>query len=284
LRENKRRNRARQKEYTADLERRLRQFEQEGVQATIEIQRAAKKVAEENIYLQELLLVNGIDRSTVSDWITRRRSSNDTKDTGPSHCHTITTGDTICDKGKQRNSSSGPSSQPLNSMPCNTVCQSSSSSLSDSIPKSADYSSATPEDSQVPDRFVSPGRNKSTLDNRQENSSHDAGLPPNEPSTSGQGSSPPPSAPCKLRTRLAANPGSDVSTILAGAESEHKTDSAESGLPCESAYKLLTRYATSDDKMEALARSLEEGCVPNSGGGCKVKNEIVSQALLDICL
>jgi hypothetical protein len=44
------------------------------------------------------------------------------------------------------------------------------------------------------------------------------------------------------------------------------------------------RYATSEEKMEALARSLEEGCVPDAGGGCKVKNETVSQALLDICL
>jgi hypothetical protein len=72
--------------------------------------------------------------------------------------------------------------------------------------------------------------------------------------------------------------------ILAGAETEQKTDSAEGGLSCESAYRLLMRYATSDEKIEALAQSLEKGCVPNSGGGCKVKNETVSQALLDICL
>lgn len=94
----------------------------------------------------------------------------------------------------------------------------------------------------------------------------------------------PPSAPCKLLTRLAANPGSDVSTILAATESEQNPDSAEGGVPCESAYKMLMRYATSEEKMEALARSLEDGCVPNSDGGCKVKNETVSQALLDICL
>jgi hypothetical protein len=61
-------------------------------------------------------------------------------------------------------------------------------------------------------------------------------------------------------------------------------NSAEGGQPCESAYKLLMRYATSEEKMEALARCLEEGCVPSSGGGCKVKNETVSQALLDIYL
>lgn len=284
LRENKRRNRARQKEYTADLERRLRHFEQEGVRATIEIQCAAKKVAEDNIYLRELLLVIGIDRSAVNDWITRRRSSNDAKDIGRSHCHEITTGDSISNKGKQRDPSSGPSSPPQCSLPYNTVCQSSSCPLSDSIPKSADHSSATTEDSQVSGRFSSPGRNKSTSEKRQEDSSHDAELPPNEPSTPGEGYSPPPSAPCKLLSRLAADPGSDVSTILAGAETEQKADSAEGGLPCESAYKLLMRYATSEEKMEALARSLEEGCVSNSGGGCKVKNETVSQALLDICL
>lgn len=44
------------------------------------------------------------------------------------------------------------------------------------------------------------------------------------------------------------------------------------------------RYATSDEKLDALARTLESGCVPNSGGGCRVRNETVSQALLDICL
>lgn len=87
-----------------------------------------------------------------------------------------------------------------------------------------------------------------------------------------------------LLTRLAVNPGSDVLTISAAVESEQKADSAEGGLSCESAYKLLMRYATSEEKIKSLARSLEEGCVPNLGDGCKVKNEMVSQALLDICL
>ncbi|GFG24088.1 hypothetical protein IFM61606_03987 [Aspergillus udagawae] len=280
LRENKRRNRARQKEYTADLERRLRKFEQEGVRATVEIQTAAKKVAEENIYLRELLLVLGIDRLSVNDWITRRRSPDGAKD---SHqCHEVA-GDRICNKGKE-GPSCAPSSQLQCSLPCNTVCQSSSCPLSDSIPKPADHSSSTAEDSQVPDMFSSPGRSKSTSDSRQETSCHDAGLAPDEPRTPGEGSSRPPPAPCKLLTRLAANPASDVSTILAGLETEQKADRVEGGLPCESAYKLLMRYATSEEKIEALARSLEEGCVPNSSGGCKVKNQTVSQALLDLCL
>ncbi|KAI9924177.1 hypothetical protein MW887_007127 [Aspergillus wentii] len=267
-----------------DLERRLREFEQEGIQATIEMQCAAKKVAEENIHLRELLLEIGIDRSTVNDWITRRRSSSDAMDIGQIHCHKIATGNSICNKAKQRDPSSAPLPKPQCSLPCNTACQSGSSPLSDSFPKSAEHSSPTTKDSQIPDRFSSPRRNKSASSSRDGNSIHDAGLPPSEPSTLGEGSSPLPSAPCRLLTRLAANPGSDVSTILAGAESEHKPDSAKGSLPCESAYKLLMRYATSEEKMEALAQSLEEGCVPNSGGGCSVKNEKVSQALLYICL
>lgn len=281
LRENKRRNRARQKEYTADLERRLREFEQEGVRASIEIQCAAKKVAEENIYLRELLLATGIDCSTINDWITQKGSCNDVKNVGRSCCHEIAIGDSICNKGKQRDPSSAPLSQPQGSLPPNKSCQSSSSPLSDPIPKSTDRSLAITEDSRITDRFSSPARNKSTLENGQENGCHDAGV---LPSPQGERSPPPPSAPCKLLTRLAANPGLDVSMILAGAETEQKIDSAEGGLSCESAYKLLMRYATSDERIETLARSLEEGCVPDSGGGCKVKSETVSQALLDICL
>ncbi|OOQ91476.1 hypothetical protein PEBR_00832 [Penicillium brasilianum] len=137
------------------------------------------------------------------------------------------------------------------------------------------------EGSQVSDRCSSPVQNTSTLENSHESRHHDPGLPSSSPE---KGSSPPPSAPCKLLTRLAANPGSDVSMILAGAETEQKADRAEGGLSCKSAYALLMRYATSDEKIEALARSLEDGCVPDSSGGCKVKNETVSQALLDMCL
>lgn len=55
--------------------------------------------------------------------------------------------------------------------------------------------------------------------------------------------------------------------VLAGLETKQKADRAEGILPCESAYKLLMRYATSEEMMEALTRSLEEGCVPNSGAG-----------------
>lgn len=118
----------------------------------------------------------------------------------------------------------------------------------------------------------------------QVNDSHGEGLLPRGSSISEEESVQPSSAPCRLLTRLTANPASDVSQILAASESESKADGVEGALPCESAYTLLMRYATNDGKMEALARILEEGCVPNSGGGCKVKNETLSQALLDLCL
>jgi hypothetical protein len=61
LRDNKRRYRARQKEYTAELERKLRELQQQGVQATIEVQRSERKVARENHRLRELLRHVGVD-------------------------------------------------------------------------------------------------------------------------------------------------------------------------------------------------------------------------------
>jgi hypothetical protein len=262
----------------------VRQFEQEGVRATIEVQSAARKVIEENTYLRELLSALGIDRSTINDWITRRRSSNDTNGSGEIDCHTRATRDSICNKTKEIDFSSSPSSERICSQPYNTDCRTYSSHPNNSTINSAVQSSATPGGSLVPDRSSPPRWSKSSSDRIQEDSLHDKGLLPKESSNPEEESSQPPSAPCRLLTRLAANPGSDVSQILAASDTERKADSAEGSLPCESAYKLLMRYATSKEKMEALARSLEDGCVPNSGGGCVVKNETVSQALLDICL
>jgi hypothetical protein len=70
LRDNKRRHRARQKEYTAELERKLRELQQEGVQATIEIQMSARKVAQENERLKKLLRHVGVEEEAINSWAT----------------------------------------------------------------------------------------------------------------------------------------------------------------------------------------------------------------------
>lgn len=68
VRENKRRSRARQKEYIADLEQRLRRVQEHGVQATKEVQLAAQRVLKENIRLRQLLRHQGVDEYTISSW------------------------------------------------------------------------------------------------------------------------------------------------------------------------------------------------------------------------
>lgn len=68
LRDNKRRYRTRQKEYIADLERRLRETRQEGIQATKEVQLSARAVVRENVRLRQLLRHVNVDENTINSW------------------------------------------------------------------------------------------------------------------------------------------------------------------------------------------------------------------------
>ncbi|KAF2020091.1 hypothetical protein BU24DRAFT_459705 [Aaosphaeria arxii CBS 175.79] len=60
IRDNQRRSRARRKEYLHELEAKLRQCEQMGVEASTEIQSAARKVLEENRRLRAMLRTRGV--------------------------------------------------------------------------------------------------------------------------------------------------------------------------------------------------------------------------------
>lgn len=67
VRDNQRRSRARKKEYVQELETKWRTCEQTGAEASAEIQAAARKVADENKRLRQLLAEHGIpDRETNS--------------------------------------------------------------------------------------------------------------------------------------------------------------------------------------------------------------------------
>jgi hypothetical protein len=69
IRDNQRRSRARRKEYVEELEKRLRNFERYGVSANVEIQRAARKVAGENLLLRELLRHHGVADSEIEEYV-----------------------------------------------------------------------------------------------------------------------------------------------------------------------------------------------------------------------
>ncbi|KAG7287924.1 hypothetical protein NEMBOFW57_007442 [Staphylotrichum longicolle] len=69
VRDNQRRSRARKKEYLQDLERRVRQAEQQGVQASAAIQAAARQVAEENQKLRQLLRHHGVNDRNIETYL-----------------------------------------------------------------------------------------------------------------------------------------------------------------------------------------------------------------------
>jgi hypothetical protein len=68
LRNNKRRNRQKQKDYTSSLETKLRELQSQGVQATQEVQLSARKVVEDNARLKALLRHVGVEDHVIETW------------------------------------------------------------------------------------------------------------------------------------------------------------------------------------------------------------------------
>jgi hypothetical protein len=88
--------------------------------------------------------------------------------------------------------------------------------------------------------------------------------------------------PCKLISRLADNPQTDLTQIsISSGESTDANgeDKPGDGVECSKAYRMLIQYATTEEKLETVALALEEGCVKSPGGGCKVPNDAMYKAL-----
>ncbi|ESZ95545.1 hypothetical protein SBOR_4074 [Sclerotinia borealis F-4128] len=69
IRDNQRRSRARRKEYLQEIEARLRQCELQGIEASSEIQMAARRVADENKKLRSLLAQQGVGNDIVESYL-----------------------------------------------------------------------------------------------------------------------------------------------------------------------------------------------------------------------
>ncbi|KAL1959575.1 hypothetical protein VTO42DRAFT_1610 [Malbranchea cinnamomea] len=80
IRDNQRRSRARHREYVRSLEERLRRFEKEGVQATLEVQLAGRKVAEENKLLRSLLRLHGVGDADIEAYLRAHRAGSELLD------------------------------------------------------------------------------------------------------------------------------------------------------------------------------------------------------------
>ncbi|KJK82885.1 hypothetical protein H634G_02022 [Metarhizium anisopliae BRIP 53293] len=69
IRDNQRRSRARRKEYVENLERKVQEYERRGVEATLEMQQAARTVAVENARLKMMLASLGVSEGDVDDFL-----------------------------------------------------------------------------------------------------------------------------------------------------------------------------------------------------------------------
>lgn len=69
IRDNQRRSRARKREYLQELEQRLRLYELHGIEAPTEVQLAARRVADENRHLRDLLAKHGISDDYISSYL-----------------------------------------------------------------------------------------------------------------------------------------------------------------------------------------------------------------------
>ncbi|KAK2052377.1 hypothetical protein LY76DRAFT_341692 [Colletotrichum caudatum] len=69
VRNNQRNSRARKKEYVLDIEKKLREFQSQGVEASAEIQKAARQVVHENHKLRQLLYTLGLNDTRIEQYI-----------------------------------------------------------------------------------------------------------------------------------------------------------------------------------------------------------------------
>ncbi|CAG8045860.1 unnamed protein product [Penicillium nalgiovense] len=75
IRENQRRSRTRRKEYIQQLEQQLRSFERLGIAATQDVQKAGRKVAAENVSLRSLLMIHGVTKIQIEEYLESQRQT-----------------------------------------------------------------------------------------------------------------------------------------------------------------------------------------------------------------
>ncbi|KAL8857851.1 MAG: hypothetical protein Q9178_005607 [Gyalolechia marmorata] len=308
LRNNKRRHRARQKEHTAELERKLRERQQEGIQATIEVQQSARKVVQENKRLKELLRHVGVAEETINQWVSGEKRGGDVHDEDEPDCRRkrgcsgIVAGGTGVQAGLSVGDAQGEgyqgwevvtASAPLLeheqvdlSHPAQTNPRDSSLSVGDGLLPFANET-PTPARDRSPVNNIPPssgtcgGSGDSETSRRcRRNSSGDT-------SSAGISVASRPAGPCKLLTHLAANPSADITQMPTALDEEGLgPKETKDGVSCSNAYRMLMYYATTESKLDAVAHILEEGCVPTAGPGegCTVKNKTIWKALDNLCL
>jgi hypothetical protein len=281
LTENKRRYRARRKEYVSDLERRLMEAREQGIRATAEVQLAARKVVEENGRLRGLLRLAGFADEEIGVWA-RHEPCKDSADGAD------------CARRREMEQKArmcviftaghgGPA------MESEEICSSSKSNRKREMDRAKNISESTDTPSSTEGLLVS----EPTFPDR-----------PDLDTTTAAGSVPatryPPAVaqaqaracddtsimPCKLLSRLAENPAADITQIpVRSSSAGPPQDAARNGgdVECGKAYEMLMQHATSEDKMDYVARALEGGCASTGKGSCAVKKNVIWGVLDNMC-
>jgi len=262
--ENKRRYRARRKEYVSDLERRLAEAREQGVNATMEVQSAARKVVEENGRLRELLRLAGFADEEIDVWARRGHCSDNANGAVSLRRREIE------HKAGQCMAFTADHKGPA--MEVEKICSPSKS---------------------TPSTIEGPLVGELNTSNRLDTDTSTATGP-------AVATSEPPTAakietrtchgktimPCKLVSRLAENPAADITQVPVRPSSADPLKNAKhhgGDVECGKAYEMLMHYATSEEKMDHVARALEGGCTSTGKGSCAVKKNVVWEALDSMC-
>lgn len=298
--ENKRRYRARQKEYVADLERRLAESRAQEIKATTEVQLAARKVVAENGRLRELLQLAGFAREEIDVWAKRGDCQGEAgaADLAPrlveieqkarlsaafstGHKGALAAeGGRTCSPRRESNHRKREVVGVAGHMPERVDAP--SSSQEPLVEPGSSHNSPSSDDAatvQVACSAPAPSEAPAATHAEETVASRDGQVA---------------GRPCKLLSLLAENPAADLTQVQVPAARPSSADDPlqdqtaqgreEGDVECGRAYEMLMRYATSEEKMDRVARALEAGCVSTGQhGGCAVKKKAIWEALDGMC-
>lgn len=268
IRDNKRRHRLRQKEYMADLERKVADSREQGIQVTKEVQLAAQRVTRENARLKDLLRRTGYTDEVIDAWA-REDYLQFTEH--PQLVLTSTPADGMRQVASACDSQRGRELEPQDV----------------SVKEGKSVLVKTHEGGKC---LTKSSLRMESHDKRSSESPIKGSSAVCAKSSSSSQFSDSVGAPCKLVTLLAENPAADITQVQLLTESDHqqrnisnRDDCNLDGIECSAAYKMLIQYAASEEKMDRIAAALEGGCTPSATGGCEVKKSVVWAALDEEC-
>jgi hypothetical protein len=282
LTENKRRYRARQKEYLADLERTLAESRAQGIKATKEVQLAAQKVVAENGRLRELLRLVGFADEDIDAWAKSEHGGSKADGTDCARRREIEQKARLYATVSAGHRGLAVEREKMGASQRNNRKR--ETGVAVNTPGSINIPSGTNEPVVAPAYHKSPDSDAEMATCPTPAKSEAPAATQAETSAVRGGGV----RPCKLLSLLAENPTADITQVTAHPSSVEPpppqgTVLSEGDVECRKAYEMLMRYVTSEEKMDYVARALETGCTSTGQGACAVKKKVIWEALDGLC-